>query len=84
MRATQGRPSRNRANPGLNDPIPLGLTNGFLSHIAEPAIAIPLKTSRNHFFRQADKRGDDRTSEIWILNFEIEVLGPPPPLWKWD
>jgi hypothetical protein len=27
---TQGGPSRNRADPGLNDAIPLGLTNGFL------------------------------------------------------
>ena len=46
---TQGRPSQNRADPGLRDAIPLGLSKGFLSHIAERAISIPLKTSRNLF-----------------------------------
>jgi hypothetical protein len=31
--ATQGRPSRNRANPGLNDPIPLGLKTRPLQYL---------------------------------------------------
>jgi hypothetical protein len=35
---TQGRPSRNRANPGPNDPIPLGLMKWFLQHIDEASL----------------------------------------------
>jgi hypothetical protein len=47
--STQGRPDRNRANPGLNDAIPLGLKDGPLGRIDEQAISIPLKKAKNHF-----------------------------------
>ncbi len=60
---TQGRPSRNRANPGLNDPIPSGLKDGSLSPCDEQVIFIPPKTAKNlnmvfcagRFFRQSCK-----------------------------
>ena len=46
--ATQGRPSRNRADPGLKDAIPLGWKKALPAHLAEPAISIPPISSRNH------------------------------------
>jgi hypothetical protein len=44
---TQGRPSRNRANLGLNEAIPSGLKDGALQNIDEQSIFIPPKTAKN-------------------------------------
>jgi hypothetical protein len=41
--STQGSPSRNQDNPGLNDLIPSGLVNKFLQSIEEQAIPITPK-----------------------------------------
>jgi hypothetical protein len=37
----------NRANAGLNDPIPLGLKNGLLRQVGRSDQLIPLKTAKN-------------------------------------
>jgi hypothetical protein len=42
-----GLASRNRPNPGLNDPIPSGLTQGSCQYIKEQSNAVPPKTARN-------------------------------------
>jgi hypothetical protein len=41
--------SRNRANAGLDDPIPLGLKNRPLLQVGRPDQLIPLKTAKNLF-----------------------------------
>ncbi len=45
--ATQGSTSRNRANPGLNDAILSGLSDGPLKQMGETSFPIPPKTARN-------------------------------------
>jgi hypothetical protein len=42
-----GLASRNRPNPGLNDPIPSGLTQGSCQYIKEQSNAVPPKTARS-------------------------------------
>jgi len=44
---TQGSPSRNRANPGLNDSIPLGLPKPKTTSLT--LLGIPLKIAKNLF-----------------------------------
>jgi hypothetical protein len=41
----------NRANAGLNDPIPLGLKNKAVAPSWKPGFAIPPKTAKNQIFR---------------------------------
>ena len=76
--ATQRRPSQSRANAGLNDPIPLGLSTGRrrpqLQHIVVPRLAFPFCFGR----LRANLRGVTSGARRFRIEFQepnAELVG---------
>ena len=84
--ATQRRPSRNRANAGLNDTIRLGLKNRQFPRLAAHTFSIPPKTAKNpanqskllsmNYLRTKSSLPDQAQSRLIKANQDIRMNWP--------